>query len=61
MEAYCIHEHTGYTALDQEILQETSPLLVEILTVEEDKRAMSADQHDWINEESSHSYTGKHR
>jgi hypothetical protein len=56
MEAYCIHEHTGYTALDQEILQETSPLFVEILTVEEDKRAMSADQHDWINEEVSQLY-----
>lgn len=56
MEAYCLQEHTGYTALDQEILQETSSLLVEILTVEENKRAMSADQQDWINEEVSQLY-----
>jgi hypothetical protein len=55
MEAYVFHDEARFTSIDQEILQEATHVLVDIVTVEENLRIIS-DHRDWMGQEVTQLY-----
>ena len=55
MEAYAFHVEVEYSSIDQEILQEATHVLVDIVTVDENLR-MQPDHHGWIGQEATQLY-----